>query len=55
MDDPLWAVPLDQAMHAAIPHSKLVILPGAAHASIFEKPQEANDAIRKWAGAIAAR
>lgn len=48
-DDPLWAVPLDQLMHHLIPNSTLSILPGAAHASIFEQPSEANDAIMDWA------
>jgi len=55
VDDPLWAVPLDQMMHAAIPNSKLSILPAASHASIFEKPQEANDAIRSWAAGVSPR
>jgi len=53
--DALWSLEIDQMMHAAIPASKLVILPGAAHASIFEKPTEANNAIRSWASNMAAR
>lgn len=49
VDDPLWAFPLSQMMHQMIPGSRLAILPGAAHASVYEQPQEANNAIRQWA------
>ncbi|MDQ2907907.1 MAG: alpha/beta hydrolase [Candidatus Eremiobacteraeota bacterium] len=37
VDDALWSLELDQMMHAAIPGSKLVILPGAAHGQHLRK------------------
>jgi len=48
-EDALWPYEIDQQMHAAIPGSTLVIVPGAAHASIFEKPVAANKAIGTFA------
>jgi 3-oxoadipate enol-lactonase len=41
------ATPLDKArrIHAGIPHSRLVIIPGAGHTSTVEEPEAVNGAI----------
>lgn len=52
MDDPIYPVEMQRKMHAAMPGSKLVIIPGAAHASTIEKPAEANKAYLQFAGSV---
>lgn len=52
MDDGLYAIELQQKMHRAARGSKLVVIPGAAHAAIFEKAGAANQAIMAWAARV---
>lgn len=47
--DPLYPFEISQMMHQALPSSQLVIVPGGAHATIFEVPQQAGAAILNWA------
>ena len=49
MDDPIYPVEMQKKMHQNIPGSRLVIIPGAAHAAIIEQPVAANRAILDWA------
>ena len=51
VDDPVYAFPIAQGLHAAIPGSTLALIPGAAHVSIYEQPAAANAAILNWANA----
>ena len=44
-EDTLYPVAISQAMADLAPQSELVVIPGAAHAAIFEKPDEAAQAI----------
>ena len=44
-----WSPPAQhQAIAAAIPHSQLVIVPGAGHMLTREAPDPVNDAIARW-------
>jgi pimeloyl-ACP methyl ester carboxylesterase len=52
VDDPYYPFELSQKMKKAIPNAKLVMLPGAAHAAIYEDAQLANQAILGWANQI---
>ena len=49
LDDPLYSFEVAQKMQMAIKGSKLHIVPDAAHAAIFEKPEDAGKAIADWA------
>jgi 3-oxoadipate enol-lactonase len=40
-----------ERMHARIPNSKLVIIPGAGHTSTVEEPEAVNDALAAFLGA----
>ena len=51
-DDPLYAFEIAQKMQAAIKGAKLHVVPGAAHAAIFEKPDDAGMAIEKFVGGM---
>ena len=51
VDDPIYSYEVSTMTHNAIPFSKLVVLPQAEHASIFEQPALANTAIAQWAAA----
>ncbi len=51
-DDPIYAVESQKMMQKMKPGSKLVIVPGAAHAATIEKPQAVNRAIENWASSI---
>ncbi len=51
VDDPIYSYEVSTMTHNAIPFSKLVVLPQAEHASIFEQPALANAAITQWATA----
>ena len=51
-DDPIYPVEMDQKMHQDTPGSKLVIVPGAAHAAIIEKPEACNRALAAWASTL---
>ena len=48
-DDPLYSFEVAQMMQAKIKGAQLHIVPGAAHAAIFEAPQNAGGAIAQWA------
>ena len=47
-EDTLMPLPTSEAMHAAIPHSQLVVIPGAAHLSNVENPKAFNSAVRTF-------
>ncbi len=51
-DDPIYPLEMDQKMHQDIPHSRLAVIPGAAHAAIIEKPEACNRAIEAWASTV---
>lgn len=48
-EDPLYPYEISQMMQQKIPNSTLTIIPGGAHATIFEVPQLASKAILDWA------
>ena len=49
VEDTVYPPEFSQKMQQNIPGSKLVLIPGAAHAAIFEKASAANRAILDWA------
>jgi len=49
LEDPVYAFPVSQMTKAAIPNAQLAVILGASHASIFERPTLANQAILDWA------
>jgi len=49
LEDPVYAFPVSQMTKAAIANAQLAVILGASHASIFERPNLANDAILNWA------
>ncbi len=51
LEDPVYAFPISQRTKAAIPNARLAVILGASHASIFEQPNLANNAILNWAAA----
>lgn len=51
LEDPVYAFPISQMTKAAIPNAQLAVILGASHASIFEQPGLANQAILNWAAA----
>ena len=51
-DDPIYPLEMAQKMHQDIPGSRLVVVPGAAHAAIIEKPEACNRAIEAWASTV---
>ena len=51
VDDPIYSFEISTMTHNAIPFSKLVIVPQAEHASIFEQPVVTDAAIAQWAAA----
>ena len=51
-DDPIYPLEMAQKMHQDIPGSRLVVVPGAAHAAIIEKPEACNQAIEAWASTV---
>lgn len=51
-DDPLYAIELQKMMRSSRPGTKLVVVPGAAHAAIIEKPEACNRAIESWARTV---
>ncbi|WP_034357629.1 alpha/beta fold hydrolase, partial [Deinococcus phoenicis] len=52
LEDTVYPIEFSQKMHQNIAGSKLVIIPGAAHAAIFEKATAANRAIIDWARSV---
>lgn len=51
-EDPIYPVEMQQKIHQDTPGSRLVIIPGAAHAVIIEKPAQCTAAILNWASGI---
>jgi pimeloyl-ACP methyl ester carboxylesterase len=51
-DDQLIPVEEAQAMHAAIPDSRLEVLPGAGHLLNLERPDAFNRAVRRFLGSL---
>jgi pimeloyl-ACP methyl ester carboxylesterase len=51
-EDPIYPLEMQQKIHQDTPGSRLVVIPGAAHAAIVEKPAEATAAILSWAGGL---
>ena len=51
-DDPIYPVEMQKKMQQSHPGTRLVIIPGAAHAAIIEKPEACNRAIESFAGSI---
>ncbi len=51
-DDPIYPLEMAQKMHQDIPGSRLVVVPGAAHAAIIEKPEACNQALAAWASTV---
>ena len=49
---PIYPVEMQQKIHQDTPGSRLVIIPGAAHAAIIEKPAQCTAAILNWASGI---
>ena len=49
VEDSIYPVMISQMMADAIPDATLVTIPGAAHAAIFEAPDESSQAILDWA------
>ena len=47
-NDPITPPAIAETMHKAIPHSKLVVVKGAAHLSTMEQPEQVNQAIRQF-------
>lgn len=50
--DTIYPVDVAQSMNRAIQGSTLVVVPGPAHAAVFEAPDRANAAILEWANKI---
>ena len=48
MEDQVYPIEIAKMMQGAIPNAKLHIVPGAAHAAIFEAPDNAAQAISNW-------
>lgn len=48
VEDTVYPPEFSEKMRQNIPNSRLVLIPGAAHAAIFEKAAEANRAILEW-------
>ncbi len=44
-DDPVYPVAISQALAAGIPNAKLAVIPGVAHASMFDNAEAVNKAI----------
>ncbi len=51
-EDTLYPVAISQAMADLAPRSELVVIPGAAHAAIFEKPEESAQAIADFMATV---
>ena len=51
-DDPVYPLPISQALAAAIPGSTLAVIPNTNHASMFQSPYATNAAINAWIATI---
>lgn len=51
-EDALYPVEISRMMAQAIPGAQLTVIPGAAHAAIFEAPEQSATAILGWASAV---
>jgi pimeloyl-ACP methyl ester carboxylesterase len=45
------SLPPSRALAAALPHARLVVVPGAGHVVNLHRPAEFNDAVRAWLAA----
>jgi len=50
--DPRAPLPIAEGLHAAIPGSRLVVLPGVGHVSCVEAPQRFNREVRHFIRSI---
>ena len=55
LDDPIYSLEVSEMSANAIPNAELLIVPGAEHASIYQRPALANAAIRQWAARLPSR
>ena len=55
LNDTIYPYEVSEMTHAAIPFSKLVVVPPAEHAPMFEKPLQVDLAIAEFAGKIRAK
>ena len=55
LNDTIYSYEVSEMTHAAIPFSKLVVIPQAEHAPMFEKPLQVDLAIAEFAGKIRAK
>jgi pimeloyl-ACP methyl ester carboxylesterase len=46
--DPFTPVTVARTMHEEIPHSEMVVLEGASHGAVIEKPDDANFAVTSF-------
>jgi pimeloyl-ACP methyl ester carboxylesterase len=51
-NDPITPPAVAESMNKAIPHSKLVIIKGAAHLSTMEQPEQVNQALRAFLSSL---
>lgn len=47
-NDRITPLAISEEMHALVPHSTLVVLPGCGHLAPMEKPDEVSAALRDW-------
>jgi 3-oxoadipate enol-lactonase len=47
-EDPITPPPVAEEMQRQIPHARLVVIEGAAHAANLERPEEVNRALEEW-------
>lgn len=52
VEDNVTPTKLQMKMNAAVPGSRLVVIPGAGHAATFEKEDAMNAALRDWLRAL---
>jgi len=50
--DPITPPAVAESMNKAIPHSRLVIIKGAAHLSTMEQPEQVNQALRAFLSSL---
>jgi len=51
-DDALMPLPTSEALHAAIPSSRLAVIEGAAHLSNVEAPEQFNAEVQRFLGQL---
>ena len=55
LSDAIYSYEVSEMTHAAIPFSRLVIIPQSEHAPMFERPLQVDLAIAEFAGKIRAK